>query len=77
MKVVMRWFSSGLLAVTAINTLARLYCGPDRRNSLRRGWPIAQRTVRSNLVVGLPPAFHEHLRLPERIKQLAIQQFIT
>jgi len=32
--------------------------------------------VGPNPVIGLPPAFHEHLHLPECIKQFPIQQFI-
>jgi hypothetical protein len=48
-----------------------------RRDSFRWGWAIAQRTVRTNPVVGLPPAFYEHFYFPECIKQLSIQQVLT
>src|SRR5262245_1140107 len=46
-------------------------------DGFRCRWAIAQRTVGPNLIVGLPPALHEHLYLPECIKQFPIQQFIT
>jgi hypothetical protein len=38
---------------------------------------VAQRTVRANPVIGLPPALHEPLQFPECLKQFPIQQFIS
>lgn len=40
-------------------------------------WPQLQRPMRSYLVVVSPPAFDQHLYLPECSKQFPIQQFIT
>ena len=51
--------------------------GPLWRDGLRCWWATTQRTVRTNPVIDLPSALHEHRYSPKCIKQIPIQQFIT
>src|SRR5215218_9442783 len=51
--------------------------GESRHEHLRRGRPEAERGVRAYAVVVAPPAFDNHLGLPKRVEDLALQQFVA
>src|SRR5450432_59827 len=48
-----------------------------RQDGLRRGRPVAQRRVRSLRVVFHPPPLRQNLCLLQRVKDLAVQEFIS
>ena len=43
---------------------------------LRRWWPVSDRAVWPRRVVVLPPAFDDDLRLPQRVEDLAVEEFV-
>lgn len=43
----------------------------------RHRWPVSQRRVRHSSVVVDAPTFSQHLYLPQRVKDLPIQELIT
>jgi hypothetical protein len=41
---------------------------------LRRRGPVSQRAVRPDAIVGLSPGLHKHVRLVQRIQDLAVER---
>jgi len=47
-----------------------------RDNAFRRWWTVSQRAVRSDSIVVAAPSFDQNLSLPQRVEDLAVQQFV-
>ena len=57
--------------------LVHNWSGCHRDDGFRGGWAVAQSTVWSLGVVVFPPLFDQDFGFPQRVDELAVQQFIA